>query len=217
MAPPLVAARLFACLALAWFLFSAILLRDLILLTRYYMVVGYLLLLIVAIWARFALWPARKRLTIAIAMVFVLVNLMSITLDEKNPRWGERMLVVYLAESTGPVHVDPETARRAHFFCRWSGEDCSRIVAAPPESGQLGSYFFYAQNAGLGFNKAIKTDTEAARYQPQPGWQTVWSRQESPKPLAGLMQSLGMEERLPPGIYRKLAGPARQVLAYEIP
>ncbi|MDN3920472.1 ArnT family glycosyltransferase [Roseateles violae] len=216
MSAPLVAARLFAVFALGWFLFSAVLLRDLVLLTRYFMVVAYLLALIVAIWARFALWPARKPLLLIAAALFLAVNLLLISLDDKNPRFGERMLVGYLAQSTGPLSVDPETARRAYYFCRWSGQDCSRLVVGPPQGGAQ-QYFHYAENTRRGFNKSIKSDTEAGRYSPQPDWKMLWSRQEADKPLTGLVDALGLQQRLPASIYRKLAGPGRKVVVYQLP
>lgn len=214
---PLVTARLLAIFASVWFLFSSLMLRDLVLGTRYFMVTAYLLMVITAIWACLEMWPRRKRLTLVGGGIFLLVNLVSILLDNKNPRYGERMLVAYLAQSKGPVQVDPETFKRSDFYCKWSGQDCSRIRVGPPQSGAADLYFYYPENAAPGYNKAVKTREEGSAYQPDREWEPVWRHAEPDKPLTTLFAALHLEGRIPEKIYRKLAGPGRFVVVYRLP
>ena len=210
---PLIAARMFAALALVWFLFSAVLLRQAILITRYYMVVAYFLFVIIALWAALGLWPRRARLLLAGAALFVAVNLLSIFLDEKNPRFGERALVEYLGQSTGTLQVDPNTASRVRLFCKWSGQDCSRIKSGPPVSGL---YFHYPTNVARP-SRFIANPQDLQRYRPVPDWEVVWRSTEPAKPLAGIARILRLDAWMPAAVFNKLAGPGRMVVVYRLP
>jgi len=211
--PALVLARLYAVLALVWFLFAAVLLRQAILITRYYMVTWYLLFVVVSLWGAIAVWPRRRRMAIVLAALLVAGNLLAIFLDNKNPRFGERALVLYLAESEGPVQVDPNTGSRVQMFCKWSDQDCTRIKPGPPSAGL---YFYNPGNAAPSFGKKTTTQ-ELASYQPKPTWKVVWQKEGNPKPLTSLARLAKLDRWLPPGIYKKIAGPGLAVIVYELP
>ena len=112
---------------------SAVLLRELILLPRYYMLTAYTLLLVCAIWLAIGVRPQRRWLAIGIFAGILLINLLGISLDNKNPRFAEKALVDYLKQSQGPVYTDPLTAHNAHWFCRWAKVDCTRLVTDVPK------------------------------------------------------------------------------------
>jgi 4-amino-4-deoxy-L-arabinose transferase-like glycosyltransferase len=213
---PLVTARLMALVAVVWFLFAAILLRKAILIPRYYMVVAYFLFVIIVLWATLYLWPRRRKLVLSLAGLLVTVNLLSIAFDEKNPRYGERVLMKYLAESEGPVGVDPQTAARGELFCRWSGVDCARIMPGPPDPGRALNYFYYAPNAS-NLNRLVTTRQDLDQYIPEPGWQVVWQHAEAESRIAGVLRGLGIDRVLPASLYRKLAGQNRHVVVYQLP
>jgi len=209
----LIAARMFAALALAWFIFSALLLRQAILITRYYMVVAYFLCVVVALWAALWLWPRRARLLLAGVALFVTVNLLAIFLDDKNPRFGERALVEFLGKSTGPLQVDPHTASRVDLLCKWSGQDCSRIKSGPPAAG----LYFYCPHNVARTSRFIPDRQDLPLYAPASDWEEIWRVTDSPRPLAGVARLLRLEAWMPAAVFNKLAGPGREVVVYRLP
>lgn len=204
-------ARLFSVFALIWFLFSALLLRHSILITRYYMVTCYLLFIVTALWIVIGVWPNRKKLAIFVSSLLVVGNLISIYLDNKEIRFGERSLIAFLAESNGPIHVDPTTARRARLYCKWSGQDCTRLKSDPPTSGL---YFYIPSNSSIGVPATVK---ELQRYQPDPTWPVIWQRTAKDKPLTTVARLFQIEKWLPSSIYNKIAGSGTYVKVYKIP
>lgn len=210
---PVVTARMFAVFALVWFLFAALLLRQAILITRYYMVVAYFLYVISALWACVAVWPHRAKLLYAGGFIFAVGNLTAIFLDNKNPRFAERALVSYLAQSQGPIRVDPNTANRVRLFCRWSGQDCARISTTFSE-GAL--YFYNPSNKAPSFG-AAPSPQQALLDHPRPEWELVWRLNEPDKPLTSLVGFLGLDKRMPQTLYRKVAGPGSYVAVYRLP
>ena len=143
---PLKLARLLLCLGVVWFLLAAIELRNIKLLPRYYMVPAYSFFVASAIWVYVKIWPQRRKLVAAGIVIFALINLGLIFLDNKNPRFGERALVEYLGKSDGSIYTDPLTAHNAEFFCKWASQDCGRVIAAPPVSG---STFFITRRVRI--------------------------------------------------------------------
>lgn len=205
--PTIVAARLLALLAFVWFLFSAIALKNLTLLPRYYMVTAYCLYLVVAIWATHERVNHHRAFLLG-ATAFVAVNLLAIYVDNKNPRFSERALVEYLSQSSGPVYTDPMTAAKVEWYCRWAGEDCSRVVGMPPPIGS--EYFFSSKNALMPNRLA----SSSRLFQPCKSWQEIWQRAETRKTATVLLQALGLASLLPGGLHSKLTEPNSPVVVF---
>lgn len=209
---PVALARLALGLGVAWFLVSAILLREMILLPRYYMVAAYCLLIICAVWASTALWPRRKRIVIAMLTVALAINILSISIDNKNPKFAEKALVGYLKNSQGPVYTDPLTAHNADWYCRWEHVDCSRIQVGVPETEA--KYFWNPKNTNNP-NRFVPKD-ELARYQPGPSWERYWSLEEPLRPIAVFLQMTGLANVIPTKIWGKLSHPNPTVHLYVV-
>ena len=210
---PLILARLLLCLGVAWFLLAAIELRNLKLLPRYYMVAAYCFFVASAIWVSVKLWPQRKKLVAAGVIIFVLTNLGLISLNNKNPRFGERALVEYLKNSTGFIYTDPLTAHNAEFFCKWASQDYGRIVAAPPAPG---SAFFYNPVSADSPNRFVPAD-QVKLYAVKKQWQKLWEKQAPRKVAAILAEKMGAASLLPQPLLAKLEGLNTSVFVYKLP
>lgn len=209
---PITLARLALGLGVAWYLLSAILLREMILLPRYYMVTTYCLLIVCAIWVSISVWPKRKQIAIAIFTVAFVANLASISVDNKNPKFAERALVEYLKHTQGVVNTDPLTAHNTYWYCRWEGADCSWIRSGAPTSDA--PYFWNPKNTTQP-NRFLPKDG-LALYQPGPSWEKISSIEESPRPIAIFLKSMGLDGFVPAALWSKLLHPNPIVHLYAI-
>lgn len=207
---PVALARLALGFSLAWCIISAVLLRDMILLPRYYMVAAYCLLIVCAVWASTQLWPQWQRLAIGMVTISLIANLLSIAIDNKNPRFAERSLVAHLKRSQGTVFTDPLTAHNAEWYCRWEGVDCSRIIAGVPKPEAA---YFWNPKATSVPNRFVSKD-ELAHYRPSPSWEKMWSLDESPRPITILIKLMRLTKVVPASLWGKLSHPNPAVLLY---
>ena len=210
---PVSLARLALGFSLTWCIVSAVLLRDMILLPRYYMVAAYCLLIVCAVWASTQLWPQRQRLAIGMLTISLIANLLSIAIDNKNPRFAERSLVAHLKRTQGTVITDPLTAHNTEWYCRWEGVDCSRIIAGVPKPKAT---YFWNPKATSTPNRFVPKDA-LADYQPTPLWEELWSQEESPRLIVTLLRLMGLSNVLPAAILGKLSHPNPTVHLYIVP
>lgn len=194
-------ARLLLGLALVWFITSAILLRHMILLPRYYMVTVYCLMLVTGLWCANLINQKRTVLLGVFVASICLANLVCILLDNKNPRFAERALVSYLAETKGTIHTDPLTAHNAMWFCRWAKVDCNRIISFPPNSGD--TYFWNPRNTASP-NRFLSKD-QLPWYQPQSSWTLKTTVTEPSSMFGSIAMKLSQELLLPTQLASKLA------------
>lgn len=206
-------ARIFAALAGCWIVFAAIVLRDMILGPRYYMMAAYALFIVVAVWAHCHLRLNRPRLLSAGLLAFFAINLAAIYLDNKNPRFGERALVDLVQASTEVIYTDPLTEDDIYWFCRWTKAPCERVKAGPAPAGAL----FYANPKNTaGPNRFVNAEQLKA-LQPQPSWQLVRRLDEERKWLGIGLERLHLLERLPQGLARRMDRPNPSTSLYRIP
>jgi 4-amino-4-deoxy-L-arabinose transferase-like glycosyltransferase len=193
-------ARIFAGFAGVWILFAAIILRDMILGPRYYMMAAYALFIVVSIWG-FTHLKAKRPKALAVGLAaFLFVNLMAIYLDNKNPRFGERALVTLVGQSTEDIYTDPLTADDIHWFCRWQKVDCSRVKAGPPPAGAL---FYHNPKNTTSANRLANAE-QLKRMRPNPHWKLQQSFSEDQRLLGAALERLGLLHQLPTGIARRL-------------
>ena len=201
----LTVARTMAVVGAVWMVYAGIQLRNAIVLPRYYSVTAYCLWVIVALWVYFAIWPSRPRLVIAGVALCVLVNVTAIYVDNRNPMFGVRALVDYLAVSAGPVRTDPMTAHNAQWYCRWAKADCSRVIAGVPEQG--GAYFYDPRYADAP-NRFVPPP-QARLYGVHENWPMIWSKEEPRKVSGVILERVGLDGFLPAGVRKKWTGRAR--------
>lgn len=205
-------ARLIGGLGVVWIGFCAGALTNYQLLPRYYMVAAYCLYVTTAIWAVSELWQRRPMLVAFGGLAFVVVGVGGILLANKNPRFGERELVLYLVSSNEPVHTDPMTREKIHWYCRWARVDCARVQSTPPSVGVI--YFFNPKNATRP-NRLVSAD-DLAKYQPKPTWREVWRREEPRRWLGTVLTRSGIAHLLPNQLMQKLDGSNLPVVVYRV-
>lgn len=203
-------ARLALGLGVIWYAVSAVLLREMILLPRYYMVTAYCLLVVSAVWVSTELWLVRKRWVVAMLALALVANMLSISIDNKNPKFAERALVDYLNQSGGTVYTDPLTAHNAYWYCRWGRVDCNRIFSGVPAAGAL---YFWNPKTTSNPNRFVKKN-ELALYRPGPKWEEVLSIEEKPRPIVEFLRWSRIEKITPEGIRNRLLHPNPAINLY---
>ena len=192
--------RLMSVLAAVWIVFAAVLLKNMVLMPRYYMVPAYALYVAAAIWMLQVLAPRRKTLVAVLCCAFLLTNAAAIAVDNKNPRFGERALVSFLQDHPGAVVTDPLTANDVQWYCEFQQVDCSGVQGRRPKPGD--SYFYNPRNADRP-NRFVPA-AEVSHYRPAPDWPTLWSKSGPPPALAELLTRLGLDAVVPPALSAKL-------------
>jgi 4-amino-4-deoxy-L-arabinose transferase-like glycosyltransferase len=206
-------ARLAVIAGIIWTLFAAVALYRMKILSRYYIVPTYLLTIATALWVSHVLIPQRRRLVALFLVAGIVVNLICISIDNNNPRPGERALVAYLARSSGMVKSDPLTAFRAQQFIAWSKLDETRIQSGPPQPGDV----FLRNPHTLRHANRFMPETEIPLYAARPEWERLWTAIDEPPLIGRLLAALGLGQFVPPAYRTKLIGPRPEVVVYRIP
>lgn len=206
-APAGAAARLFAGLALVWFLLTSFVFYFLWILPRYQSVTTAAVIVPLAIVLGPLIDSGRWRLPAAVIIALAGVELLIISATDRNPLYGERALIAYLRQHDGTVLTDPGTAKGAEWFLEREGLT-ERVVAAPP---QPGATYFYNERPRRRppadwLNGAQRQD-----------WTQIASFDRMPGPLARLVDQLGLRRYLPGVIARKLNPTPQVVRVYRVP
>ncbi len=206
-------ARLAVIAGVVWTLFAAFALYRIKILSRYYIVPTYLFTIATALWVSHVLIPRRRHLVALLIVVGIVVNLLCISVDNNNPRPGERALVAYLARSSGTVKTDPLTAFRAQQFSAWANLDGTRIQSGPPQPGDI----FLRNPHTLGHANRFMPATEIPLYAARPEWERLWMAADEPPLIGRLVAKLGLDRLVPPAYRSKLIGPRPEVVVYRVP
>jgi len=130
---------LLGTLALTWTILAAGLWRLLTLIPRYYLLpsVGVSVLSGIAL---AQLWEqGRRRWAAVLGGLLVAANLFALSVDNRNYMFGEVTLANLASRSTGMIHTDPLTLRRADLLLEWQ-KTRGRVTSTLPANGDL---FFY--------------------------------------------------------------------------
>ncbi|MEQ9606915.1 MAG: glycosyltransferase family 39 protein [Kiloniellaceae bacterium] len=201
-------ARILSILAVLWFLLVALGMINLH--PRYFTVTAYAAAIILAIWLYRLLIGPRRLLAVAAIVVLFGANLTAIYLDNRNPLFGERSLRAYLEENPVALRTDPVTQRRTEFFLTIDGRE-DLVTGGLPEPGAL---YFYNPNRAI---EIRRSDLDPRDYAPKPGWELVWQAEEDRRFTGIVLEALGLDRRLPQGLWRRLDAPNLPVAVYRIP
>jgi 4-amino-4-deoxy-L-arabinose transferase-like glycosyltransferase len=199
--------RLFVGLAVTWFVTTSFMMWFLWILPRYQSVT------ILAFMVPFSIFLGRlldKRKwlipTTAIAAL-IGVEILIISVVNRNPLHGERSLVEFAREHSGPILTDPATLRGASWLLEREGLT-ERVYASTPKPGSI---FFFNEVP----RRPLPADwpTSIARSD----WVQVASFDKAPNFIAKIIQHFGYERFIPTLIMRKLNPLPRAVRAYHVP
>lgn len=126
-------------LALTWSVLAAGLWRLLPLTPRYFLLPSIVVSVLSGV-ALAQMWQRGwRRMPLLLGVLLVSVNILSVSLDNRNFMYGERTLVDIASREAGPIYTDPQTLRRAALLLEWKGI-ANRVISGPPKAGSL---FYY--------------------------------------------------------------------------
>jgi hypothetical protein len=203
---------LFGLAGLVWFI-CLFLQIGMTLLPRYYLLPTVTLIMAFAAWLRLILWRRSPNLVVVLLVTMFVSHLVGIYVDNRNPIFGERSLVEFLRQTDQPVRTDPETALRGDFLYNIAGVR-DRVVAGPPEPGQL--YFYnpwYVEHLAMAPDRKKQLE-RLAPYRPREDWPVVWHKAAERRIIGDIIDGLGLTNLLPKEIYRRLVQPNFPVTVY---
>ena len=184
-------------------------------LPRYFLVPTYLAALAIAAGIVHLVSPWRKWVAVVLLGGLFVTNLLAISIDNREPDYGERRLRDYLMRTDTVVHTDPETARRGRILYRIAGVG-DRVSDVPPASGDV----FFANQKYLEWwakVRGARFRSSLARFMPQPGWQVIERIDPEQRVLGRIIEITGLHDFIPGEIWRRLSYPDPVVTIYRLP
>lgn len=200
-------------LMLLWVVFLSLAFPILYLVPRYYIVPAWAGVLLIAYAVHVLLLADRRRAAFAAVAALVVVNALSLYVENTNPRFAERALVGWLQRNPGTtVHLDPDMARRSDLLVSFAGLD-GRVSAAPARAGDL--FVFSPRNLEL-CNEQGLCRPKQKLYQPRPGWTKIAAVTGKPRAVGGILRALHLAGFVPRQIMLKLETPAPGIAIYRV-
>jgi hypothetical protein len=199
-------------IGITYFLFVAVN-PKLYLVPRYVIVVAWCASIIVGWWLA-SLWVGERRLSVVVVSLAVLAGLVALSVENTNPRFAERQLLVWVAlHPHQPVYTDPETAIRARYYFRFSGQsmDAVRTERPPPGSTVLHSADRVRQCEAM-----PRCKERAGDFKPTPRWTSMQSLEAPPKLIGRLIRIAGLESLVPWDISKRLFAPGGRLTVYRV-
>lgn len=169
-------------------------------LPRYYSVMAAAAAIVVAIWL-VRMLPRRWAALAAIALVAG--NALSLSLENRHPRFGARQYVAYLETFDEPIYTDPRTAGRAWQHMVWRGIEADRARADIPPEGAL----FLLDPEGLDAWNAERRTQNLPPVEVGASWDVVAAATPPRRVIGAVIGLLGLDGFVPESIrYRLLHG-----------
>jgi len=210
--PPVDVLALASGIGITYFLFVAVN-PKLYLVPRYLIVVAWCASIIVGWWLA-SRWAEDRRLAAVVVSLALLAGFVALSVENTNPRFAERQLLSWVAlHPNQPVHTDPETAIRARYYFRFSGQsmDAVRTERPPP-----GSTVLYSSDRVRQCETMPRCKDRAADFKPTPDWISMQSSEAPPKLIGRLIRIAGLEGLVPRDISNRLFAPGGRVTVYEV-
>lgn len=199
--------RLLVGAAVVWFVITSFLLWFLWILPRYQSVTVVAFILPLSMLLGRLLDRGRWAIPALVIAGVVAVELLIISVTNRDPLRAERSLVAYVRQHPGPVRTDPVTLRGARWFLEQDGL-AGHVTAAAPEPGST----FFLNSAP---RRALPKDWVMPA--PRPEWVEVASFERPPVPAAAIVERLGLERFVPALVMRKLRPPPQTARVYRLP
>lgn len=186
-------------LALTWSVLAAGLWRLLPLTPRYFVLPSVIMSMLSGV-ALVRMWQRGwRRVPVLLGVLLVGVNILSLSLDNRNYMYGERTLVDIASREAVPIHTDPQTLRRAALLLEWKGV-ADRVMSGPPEPGGL---FYY--------------NPARASVRPQADWIVIERHGLPPTIGQWVVGHVIPADRLSPALLSKLGRGHPDVTLYSVP
>ncbi|WP_083440532.1 ArnT family glycosyltransferase [Aquincola tertiaricarbonis] len=187
---------------------------KLYLVPRYLLVPAWVAIVLTAWWVA-RLWARQHRaLAGCVVAAVVGMNLLCLSVENTQPRAIEQALVDWVAAHPQQrVHTDIETLERARGFFRIAGVSPETVSSAPAAAGNL---VFYSAVRVEQCAAQVRCRDVAPAFRAQPGWVATETLVGPAKPVGRLLTALGIAQRLPPDIARRIVGPSYEVILYEV-
>ena len=206
---------IFGLVGLVSWLFVALNAATLVLIPRYFAITAAAALVPVA--TLLAIWwdSGHMRRAAVIGALFAGSSGTLLYLEQTQPTRGEQAIIAYLAQTSEPVFLDPQTEMRARVFLTFMNLGHRVAITAPPPGALV------IRRAG---------SVEECRVDPYCGWRTrgddylvrpewiVLSQDVPVHRIAGLvLRATGLDRHLPPDIVAKIGRPYAGLAIYRVP
>ena len=207
-------ARIMALFGVVWFLCCAAAQTLLPLNPRYFMITCAAACILTGVALAQIDWTKRSWFRpLCLALVIGGGNILGIYAENKDSAFGETTLAVLATRyPKATLYTDPDTFGRAKIPLRWAKAG-RRVMASPPVPGRL--YVHNPKNVSAP-SPWIKAPQLPA-YAPQPNWRKLASFEPEPAYAARFIAAIGLDQALPPSLWRKLQYRHPPVTLYAIP
>ncbi|HZL59021.1 MAG TPA: glycosyltransferase family 39 protein [Stellaceae bacterium] len=205
--------RFLALLFVVWVLFIGLNAEILYISPRYYLVTAWIASVFVGYWL-VALWDDRRRL-VGAAIVLALLggDFACLSVENIDPRYGERQLARLAASHNETIYADPQTARRAGLLLRIDGA-AGRVKDASPQPGAL---YLYNPDAFAACRASFRCNDDMTGYAPRADWIALEHDAPRPRLMGRIVAATGLASLLPAPVLKKLLVGAPGVTLYRVP
>jgi 4-amino-4-deoxy-L-arabinose transferase-like glycosyltransferase len=192
--------RLLTGLTVVWMVFISVNTAVLYVVPRYYAVSTWAAVIIIAYSLYYLYRTWRPSVVLSAGAGLLLVNLLCVQIENKNPLFAERGLVEYVKHNEGIVYTDPMTFARARLLLEFSGI-ADRVSVSPVPRNSL---FYFNSNNLTRCKRSGACKWRIEEYLPQKEWQEL-ARNEPKEKISGrLLTMLGVNKVLPKDVFDRL-------------
>lgn len=206
--------RLINGLGLVWMAFVSFNASVLYIVPRYYSVSTWAAVIVVIYWLRHFLYLRWRKTAVITGFILMIVNLLCVYVENKNPLFVERALVEHVLEHRNTVYTDPMTMTRAKLLLEFKGVS-DHVLSSPARPGVL----FYANLNNIERCRRLESKCKWRwdDYVPKANWMEQ-ARIKPDRKLSGRMLSLfGFDKFIPKEIFDRLDRPNSGGIFYLVP
>jgi 4-amino-4-deoxy-L-arabinose transferase-like glycosyltransferase len=207
-------ARIIALFGITWFVCAGAAQKLLPLNPRYFMITCAAACMLTGMALAQIDWKKRSWLwPLGLFAVLAGGNFLGIYVENKDSVFAERTVARLAAQYPDKVmHTDPATRLRSKILLRWEKAQ-DRVIGSKPGPGML----FVHNPISTEKPNPWMTAADLPAYVPQANWRKVESFEPDAPYAAQLIEAMGLDQKLPQGIWRKLRYRHPVVTLYEIP
>jgi len=191
-------------LGMTWFITKGYIIPG-VDLPRYYSVTAFGSVAIIGIWLSSELIEKRKTPFFILTFLLITTNISFIYASNREPRFGERTLVLLAKKTSETIYTDPFTLSRARLLLE-DANVSDRVNEGLPLASKL---YYYNPNA-VAVN--VRSHNYVKKYSPKKTWKIVKRVEPSRKVTQQILEWLKVYSILPGSIRKKISPNAPVVL-----